>query len=83
MNLQNWAYIMSYILTYIISRAFPLLISISNMAKEDLCELVTQLACSTQQSSFIHELQKYLIFENQPWPVGRANSYRTIWRVYK
>lgn len=83
MTLQNWTYIMSHILTYIIPQALPLLMSISNMAKEDLCEHVTQLACSTQQSSFIHELQKYLIFENQPQPMGRTNSYQTIWRAYK
>lgn len=65
MNLPNWMYIMIYILTYIISWAIPLLISISNMAKGNMCYSVTQLAFSTWQSLLIHELHKYLIFKNQ------------------
>lgn len=47
MTLLTWTFIMLYILTYIIPWALPLKTSISNMAKGDLCEHVTQLACST------------------------------------
>lgn len=65
MTLLTWTFIMLYILTYIIPWVLSLKTSISNMTKGDLCEHVTQLACSTQQSSFIYELHKNLTFEDQ------------------